>query len=206
MPKKIKSQGGGININDVNGDLTVGGDAVGRDKVVSNSITIQQFVYGSVPLESQLVYFGKQIGLDNIRAVRYANSQYEAYCDVWKSLQALRLAGDDLWEKASSENLLAFAERLRQTQTIASEGDIFFEDKDRDDLLRVLGMFGRFYVGKERLINIRTKDQIDRWISDEYFQDEIGRQIARNREYKIQYEKLLERIRRSFRRRLSNQS
>src|SRR3989337_970318 len=103
MPEEMNSQSGGININGVNGGLTVGGDAVGRDKVVSNNITIQQFVAGVVSLESQLEYFGREIGLSNIRAARYANSQYEAYCDVWKSLQALRLAGADLWGTATSE-------------------------------------------------------------------------------------------------------
>ena len=204
MSKKTKTQSGGISINDVKGGFTVGGDAVGRDKIVANNITIQQFATGAVPLESQLEYFGRQMGLDNIRAVRYANSQYEAYCDIWKSLQALRLAGDDLWEEVTTANLLEFAERLRRATTVAREGEIFFEDKDRKNLLEVLNRFGRFYIGKQRLIEIRSKQQIEEWGSEKYIQMDISGQIATNHEYKIQYEQLLEQIRISFKRRLSS--
>jgi hypothetical protein len=60
-------------------------------------ITIQQFVGSQTSLTQELAFFIKQIGLENIRENNFAKSQFEAYSQVWKSLQGLRIAGDDLW-------------------------------------------------------------------------------------------------------------
>src|SRR5205085_4305377 len=112
------------------------------------NITIQQFVGGQVSLAQQLDFFIKHIGLENIRASNFANSQFEAYCKVWKSLQALRVAGDDLWESATEDNIVIFAKCLRETYTTAGEGELFFEDRDRNDLIGILEAFGRYRLGK----------------------------------------------------------
>ena len=176
-------------------------------------ITIQQFVGSQVSLAQQLEFFAGNIGLENIRASNFANSQFKAYSDVWKSLQALRLAGDDLWNQASVENFFVFTEQLRKTTTVVREGEIFFEDDDRERLTDILKQFGRYRMGKNRLINIRSKgdlfeeypytDEHEKEYLDKLIKESIQEQVNRNRQIKIEYERLLDTIRISFKTRLS---
>ncbi|MBI5294048.1 MAG: hypothetical protein HY869_01130 [Chloroflexi bacterium] len=170
------------------------------------NITIQQFVGGQASLAQELEFFIKSIGLEKIRENKFAKSQYEAYCNAWKSLQGLRVAGDDLWEIASQENVIVFAKRLREAKTIVREEEIFLEDKDREDLNKVLQEFMNFRLGKVELIEIRSKRDIEKYsyMSEEEIEREVSRQIQKNYKYKIQYEQLLEKIRVSFKRRLSS--
>lgn len=167
------------------------------------NITVQQFVGSQATMAEQLAFFVQQIGLINPRQ-DYAKSQFEAYCNVWKSLQSLRLAADDLWELASSERLLRFAEQLRQTTIVVREGEVFFEDSDRRNVLEVLHEFASFRVGKVRLIEMRSRRDIEEWGGETVAMDAIRRQIDENHQYKTAYEHLLDDIRDSFRSRLSN--
>lgn len=169
------------------------------------NITIQQFVGGQLPLAEQLEFFFRHIGLDVVQANRFKNAQFEAYANVWKSLQALRLAGDDLWEKADIKNLSRFADKLRKTITVVREGDLFFEEDDRKNLLESLNEFGRFRLGKRRLIEIRSIPEFEEDVRRGYLPlAQVTEQIEENYRYKVKYEKLLEKIRVSFKERLSN--
>ncbi len=161
-------------------------------------ITIQQFIGEQGSLAQQLQFFARQIGLQNTSVNTFASAQFESYCDAWKSLQSLRLIGNDLWNKANSENILKFANQLRQTEILVSEGEIFFEDRDRLHLLQVLRAFGEFRIGKERLIDIRSTRRI------EYWEEEATFQIRRNHKIKMEYDQLLEDVRISFNKKLSN--
>lgn len=169
------------------------------------NITIQQFVGNQATLAEQLAYFVQQIGITNPRQ-DYAKSQFEAYCNAWKSLQALRLAGDDLWERASEDNLLSFADQLRSAKQTAHEGEIFFEEKDLSHLNKVLNSFSRFRLGKASLLKIRSKRDLQEIVDHFRIRDlekEVAWQIQRNHSYKLEYEKILEEIRKSFKRKLS---
>ncbi|MBD2233101.1 hypothetical protein [Phormidium tenue] len=169
------------------------------------NITIQQFVGNQATLIEQFAFFSQQIGITNPKQA-YANSQFEAYCNVWKSLQALRLAGDDLWERASEDNLLNFANQLRSAKQTAHEGEIFFEEEDLSHLNVVLRAFSQFRLGKTRLVNIRSKQGLEEIVDDfgiENFEEEVDWQIRENHKYKLEYEKILNEIRKSFNGKLS---
>ncbi|MHC5737493.1 toll/interleukin-1 receptor domain-containing protein [Nostoc sp.] len=169
-------------------------------------ITVQSFIGNQVSLNDQLDFFRKQIGLVSPRQ-DFSKSQFEAYCNIWKSLQALRLAGDDLWKSASKSNLVKFANQLRATTKEAHDASIFFEDVDYEQLLSALKTFGQFLVGKEQLINIRSVQDIEvqeRAISHDYVNEMITQQIKRNENSKVHYEKILDTIRLSFKCKLSN--
>lgn len=179
------------------------------------NITIQQFVGNQIPPVEQIEFFLKHIGLENMRVNRFANAQFEAYAGVWKNLQALRLLGDDLWEKADSQNLLRFAEQWRKTLSLAREGEIFFDDLDRRALLDILKEFGEFRLGKHNLIQIRNDQEYEgglnfedyvrkRELNEQWVSEAIADQVRKNYRYKIRYEALLEKIRISFRKRLSH--
>src|SRR5215510_13537465 len=42
---------------------------------------------------------------------RYSETQFQLYNDLWSSLCDLRIAGDQLWEEASSQNARRFAQQ-----------------------------------------------------------------------------------------------
>lgn len=175
---------------------------------IAPSITIQEFVGNQSTLAEQFAFFAQQVGLVNPRQ-DYSKSQFEAYCNAWKSLQALRLAGDDLWEEANDSNLVKFAEQLRSTLQTARESEIFFEELDRQDLFLALEKFENFRIGKRDLVEIRSQQDFVKFSRQgsipprPHLQQEITRQIEKNRQCKIVYEEILDRIRQSFNKKLS---
>lgn len=171
----------------------------------TGDIKLQQFIGNQLGSNENLAFFIKQIGLANPRQ-DYTKAQFEAYCDVWKSLQALRLVGSELWDKASKENLVEFANQLRNTTQSVYENSIFFEELDYSQLKSVLEKFKCFQIGKTRLIEIRSIEDIEQ--QEELFSlTEIKRKIAEriesNRVHKTEYESILDRIRVSFNSKLS---
>lgn len=156
------------------------------------NITIQQFTGGQLPIAEQLEFFFRNIGLDFSHANKFKNAQFETYSNVWKSLQSLRLAGDDLWKKADLDNLEKFRNELYQTTSVVKNGEIFFEDVDRENLLRVLNAFDDYFFGKMGLLDYSFNEEL------------ITKQVSKNKIYKVRYEELLENIRISFRKRLSS--
>ncbi len=190
------------------------GDMVGGHKYVSvGGVTLQLYVNGNLPLETQLAFFSSELGMRSIRAAKFTSSQFEAYSATWKSLQALNLAGEDLWENPNPDNVVTFTKQLRETKLTVQEGELYFDDADRNDLLRVLDKLSDYGNGKERLVDYYAEldrlggpqyvtEQMQRdW---EYMGREITRQINLNGKYRLEYQQILERIRLSFRGRLAN--
>lgn len=142
---------------------------------------------------------------------RFTRSQYEAYTEVWNSLQDLRLVGDDLWSLADEKNLRAFAKQLRETKVIASKAELFLDDDDRRELFSTLRDFERYSGGKRSLIDLRASSKIRQFLpatkyvgfSEEDTHLKIAKQIKINGWMKSQYEKVLDKIRVSYRKRLS---
>ncbi|NEQ51594.1 MAG: toll/interleukin-1 receptor domain-containing protein [Leptolyngbya sp. SIO3F4] len=174
-------------------------------------ITIKQFVSSQADSSAQLAFFIKQIELASPRQ-DYTKAQFEAYCNVWKSLQALRLLGDDLWDFAHEEILVEFANQLRDTTQLVYENAIFFEESDYSHLRSVLEKFKNFRLGKAKLINIRSIVDLERQVRNfprggnkhEQMFEMIDEQILANENSKVKYEKVLSKIRVSFGLKLSH--
>jgi hypothetical protein len=167
--------------------------------LAGGNITIQQFLNNQLSPTQQLEFFKQQIGIPNVRSTNYVNAQFEAYCSVWKTLQALKYAGDALWRQATTENLAHFAAQWHRTKLTVDEGGIFFEEEHHQSLLHLLKKFGEYNDGKMKVVQIRSQ-QDAKWGNP----DLLRQQIDRNWHYKVEYEQLLEKIRVSFRERLSN--
>lgn len=181
---------------------------VAENSTVGSEITVQQFVNNQATLTDQFSFFVSHIGLESLRP-DYAKSQFEAYSNTWKSLTALRLAGNALWEKANDDNLVKFAEQLKLTMQVSHEGEIFFDELDYRQLLSVLKKFENFRLGKVRLIEIRSIQELERFMREGFISHENIyrqiRQINENQRLKREYEEILDKIRISFRQKLSGQ-
>jgi hypothetical protein len=176
--------------------------AIERELEKPGEVPVQCFVNSQSFLNDQLATFVQQIGLVSPRQ-DFSQLQFKAYCEIWKTLQALRLAGDDLWKSASKNHLVEFANQLRNTTKEAHEASIFFEELDYQQLLSALKAFGNFQIGKERLIDIRSVQEIEYW-KPQFSNEMITKQIRRNENCKVQYEKILDTIRISFKQKLSD--
>ena len=168
--------------------------------VAHGDITINQFLNDNTPLVEQLNYFLKQVGIDKPKETQFAKDQYQAYCSVWKNLLEVKLAGDSLWEEVNSKTLGDFADKLRKTEKMVEQGGIYFEENDRQALLAVLHVFMNFDSGKARLLDLEKQDPM---LNDKWIQGEFQKQIDANGKTKAEYGQILERIRISFRDKLS---
>lgn len=167
----------------------------------NGNITFQQILNSAIPMEQQLEFFRNQIGLGGTRVSNYANAQFESYWGVWKRLQSLKLAGDELWRETSAPNLVNFADELRKTKLVVNEGELFFEEQDRQELIRILKAFSEYRLGKSKVIDIRSQHKAQQIVDE--FAYMLQNQIEENWQLKQEYERLLEHIRSSFRTRLS---
>lgn len=192
---------GGINITG-NPIVTVTGDMVGHDQIINvANLTYNQYAFGNLTPDLQKAFFASDILLKSIPQAKFADEKFDAYNNTWKSLQALRLTGDDLWEQATAERVLKFANQLRATKQLVYEGELYFQETDRQALLRVLKALGEFNLGKERVVDLFTQHDA------EFVANELGeivrQQIQENRAAKEQYETILDQIRVSFKQQLS---
>jgi hypothetical protein len=116
----------------------------------------------------------------------------------------LRLAGDELWKEVTADNIVKFANLLREAQQLVWDNEIFFQDRDRQDLALVLKELSDFRLGKLRLLEIDSKSQIIRAeISGPSEFRSVSRYVENNRVAKLAYERTLENIRKSFHNKLS---
>jgi hypothetical protein len=152
---------------------------------------------GSVPSPEQLEFFRSQLNLPSTHSNHYFKAKFQSYWDIWRKLQLLRLAGDDLWNEVNEDNILAFTERLREISGKVEESAIFFDEEDYVALKNILQDFASFRLGKIRLWKIRSQEDF-RFV----FMDDAVDQIEHNRDCKSRYETLLNKIRVSFRGRL----
>jgi len=177
----------------------------GGQNVTVNTVPKQEPINNRIAYagsnQEQVELFQKLMG-ENVRQSLFWKERLEAYSKTWRALQVVRVAGDALWESASPENILTFANALQFAKIRVNDDAIFFENGDYHELLNLLKIFGNFYVGKQRLIRIRTRADLDRARSSPPIR-RMQRQINENRETKVKYESLLDQIMESFRVRLS---
>lgn len=153
--------------------------------------------------ERSLEMHRQQLGSVRIKTDKYAAAQFEIYRELWTSLDGLRDAGDALWKEVTYKNIDRFADQLRATQSFVNQSEIFFEDKELKELRRLFAAFGRFSIGKSTLREIRSSARLGEQMGESILNRRVREQIQKNRKYKNTYAQLLEKIRMSFRNRLS---
>jgi len=141
-------------------------------------------------IERELEFNRQKLNVGRVKAERYAGLQFDAYQDLWKSLYALRLAGDALWKNADEMTLKAFNIQLKETQSKVDENAFLFEEDLYQELNLVFAIFELFSVHK------RSEAAEDRL--------QLERDIKASKHLKDKYHKVLNDIRVSFRRHLTN--
>jgi len=210
-----ESTGQGIDVEDVEaeGDVDLIGTHLQNDKyrnsilptnvpgsIDANSLNAGGNIAifnGSLPLAEQLKYFQDELNISSSHPDSYSSARLQSYWNIWRKLQLLRLAGDELWKGASKNNIMNFSQLLNEILLKLEESAIFFEEEEYMRLRAILNVFGNFRLGKIRLINIRNEEDLAF-----IFLKMAEEQIELNLRHKREYEKLLDEIRVSFRDRL----
>jgi hypothetical protein len=144
--------------------------------------------------------FARLVGLQHYGNTRYADYQLKAYSSIWKELQDMKTFADDLWDRATEKRLYLFTLQQIKTEKMIAGNAIFFAEDDYRELQKILQVFGSFKIGKEKIIEIRSRAQFRKLY--DVFESDLIAQIEMNGQFKQQYDALLERIRISFRERL----
>jgi hypothetical protein len=165
-------------------------------------ISDTQQTENSVALAKQIQDFKSMLyGSDTNRSHKL-NAQFDAYCGVWYTLQDMKTSANNLWQKPTEERIYQFAQQQQITEAKVNDSAIFFAERDYDELTELLHTFGSFYFGKEQLLEIRSRRQMQdskEELGPVDTEESIRRQIKENAQLKRKYEKLLDKIRISFR-------
>lgn len=129
---------------------------------------------------------------------RYSEKQFHLYSDLWSSLCDLRIAGDSLWERANVANARRFAGQLKKTKDQVKRSSLLIEEGHYESLRKLTEEFGKFQVGKAKLIDLRNSHTHDHGVND----IDIEFAIEANRETKEKYSKLLAELESSFKRQM----
>ncbi len=150
--------------------------------------------------EKQLEEYKQELDKSKSLFIRYSESQFKLYNDLWATLCKLKSTANDLWNDANIENLRSFALHLDKTINSIEKHRLLIEDDHYEKLLSILSTFNKFKLGKKNLIGLRKMTEEQSKLFD---MAEIVELINRNKESKDQYDKLLEKIAKDFKRQIS---
>lgn len=151
----------------------------------------------------ELEGYKSTLEIEGEKATLYIESQFNLYNSLWESLYTLKLAGDNLWERANVINLKKFSSQLKKTDEMINKRLLLIEDEHREELMSVMEAFKNFRIGKEKLVDLRSINSA--WNNDPRAKNEIRGVIKHNREIRDQYNQLINKIRDSLRNQLRGQ-
>lgn len=132
--------------------------------------------------------------------LRYSETQFKLYNDLWSALCELEMTAEALWESAEVEVILQLRTKLVEAKKALRKGYLLVEDGDYSQLIAVLERFEQFQFGKSKLIKLRTRTQLTEAYVDEA---EVRNVINSNGSVRTDYSNLLEAIRRSLKQQIS---
>jgi hypothetical protein len=124
--------------------------------------------------EVKLEGYKSQLEILQATMLKYKASQFDLYINLWKNLQELKFACNDLWETADKSNLRKFHNALIKTHRQVETSSILIEESQYLDLIEVIKKFQEYNSGKKKIVQ--------EWNSAEPF--EIENMKEHNRERK----------------------
>jgi hypothetical protein len=117
--------------------------------------------------------YKSQLEVLKASTLKYRDKQFELYIDLWKNLQDLQFATNDLWERANLPNLKKFEIALKKTHRQIETTSILLEEHHYRELEQIIIYLQQFNTGKGNLIAARRDTASD---------DEINRLVDHNRD------------------------
>ncbi len=138
------------------------------------------------------------ISVNTLMIDKYATSQNDVYQKVWKHLQSLKRAVNNLWGEVTPSNLEKLLRELHTTEKNIDDWSLLINEKHYRELKRLFEIVKSFQTGKLTLRKIQKERDLD-YVKIE----QINRQIEENRQFKEDLADLLDKLRNDFREKLS---
>lgn len=139
-----------------------------------------------------------QLNLFKAESLRYSDSQFTHYNNLWISLCDLRRAAEDLWAEATSEKVRRFAKQVHETRLQAEKSALVLEEGHYRNLIGLLATFEEFQFGKKHLVELRNRPAATQDV-DQYA---IRDAIFTNSQHRNAYNIFIEELRKHFKRQL----
>lgn len=140
--------------------------------------------------DEQLERLKAELAQSATRTVRFENQQFGKYQEVWDMLADLRLAGDRLWDRATSRNVQAFGRAFDDVRKHVYGSQPLLEGRHLTRLQALIDQFRDFYSGKEGLVDLRNSGAPE---------EAILARIQENGQIRSEYEAVLSEIAADFR-------
>ena len=141
------------------------------------------------------------LNMARVQRQRISEAQFKLYNEVWFHLQDLKFIGDQLWNRATLENVKALRAALTNAHVAINRGRLILAEIHYQELMEVLSEFDKYELGKGRLIEIQSEQELE-----ESFRTDAGtrivEQITANATVRRRYEALLGEVVQHFRREL----
>jgi len=146
--------------------------------------------------ELELIKKQYEVHFDGLKAIllRYSENQFDIYRELWSSLCELKLTTDDLWTRATPDNVGRFSEQLNKSRFWLEKSSLFIEDEHYQTLRVVFDDFQNFLEGKESLVQLRS----DPRITEQELLDLTREQVEQNRWHRDHFTETLNDLRGYF--------
>jgi len=151
--------------------------------------------------EIELIKKQYEVHFDGLKAVllRYSENQFDIYRELWGSLCELKLTTDDLWIRATPDNVSRFSDQLNKTRFWLEKSSLFIEDEHYQRLKGVFDDFEQFLVGKENLVELRN----DPHVSENELRNRTRDIVASNRWHRDHFTQTLSELRGYFKKHIA---
>jgi hypothetical protein len=150
-------------------------------------------------LQRELERHKSELSLQNEKLkskfLRYSESQFKTYNELWSSLCELEATCESLWNDANFDMVVRLGRDLAAAKMALRKSSILMEESHYNSLFTLFSRFSEFQFGKIRLLEIRKNIQEKSQISTA----DISFVVQGNANLKDEYMRLMEQIRLSFR-------
>src|SRR5262245_60185635 len=132
-----------------------------------------------------------ELALKSSQQARVSEAQFKLYSDVWVKLQDLKSIGDQLWLQVTLDTMHEFVIALAHARSMVNRGRLILTDHQYEQLDQALRSFELYRVGKLRLFQIRTGEELAEHFRKDSAQ-RILQQIHENRSARESYQAILD--------------
>jgi len=131
-------------------------------------------LYGLSGLLGNILIEREKVKLDNLRSdyqleveknkslfLRFSESQFTIYNNIWVALCDLEKSTNDLWKTAINREVKHFAVNLQKTKYEVRKGALVIEEDHYNQLMNLFDEFDNFKFGKYKLLELtRDRDRL----------------------------------------------
>lgn len=152
-------------------------------------------------IEFEAIKREKELLFESLKSssLRYSDTQFNLYNELWRSLCNLKASANDLWEQVTLTKVKNFAKQVKAANDAVEKSALLIEDDHYRKLKEIINQFNEFRFGKKRLVELNSRATNSRNLGE----NDIRHTIESNRQRKEEYTELLNDLRQHFKNQIS---